>query len=435
MADSTALGDLLSGAAGHPVDRQGLNAVVQQGQALSGLRTAQTEDALANAQRMREESDAGDELESALTNMTGPDGKPVMPPSVAHFTATQMKFTHGGAQAALQAYQEAQKAGAFSNVNNPNADPAQRLASDQALNPGANPYQTVGDQVIPRFAPAGPNAAPPVMQTPVSDANVADKNADVALKTAQANNPALFHPTGGNNPNAGKGAMGAILQRYAGATGTAAEQLGIEMHNMLQIPWGADTGVLGTGFGSTHGQDLLSTPVSALRNTMSSQDTQLYSQSASNIGRFIATLEKGGRPVTQTEGDAAAAAFTMHPGDTYLTRLQKMASLSQHAQASVDSYLKFFGNELDADQIKYFKDLKNNFATSIPFDLDDVAALRKAVGSGQLDNHTVGQFFVKHSMGTIPPNLTQPSAAPVSAAPAAGGPTDFSHFWGGGAPQ
>lgn len=410
-----------------------------------GLRSAQTEEAIANAQRMREESDAGDDLENALGQLTGPDGKPMLTPSQAHFTKTQMVFLHGGAQSALQALGEMQKNNAFSAVANPAADPNTRLAADQALNPGANPYQVAGDQLIPRFAPAtqtpvaGAEPAAPVQETPVSTSVIGKNNADAALANATAQNPALFHPTGGNNPNAPKGGMGAILQRYAGATGTAAEQLGIEMHNMLQIPWGSDTGVLGTGFGADQGHDLLSTPLNALRNTMSSQNTQLYTQSAANIGRFIATLEKGGRPVTTQEGNAAAAAFTMNPGDTDLTRLQKMASLSQHAQAAVDSYLKFFGGELSDDQKSYFNDLKKGFSASIPFDLDDVAALRTAVNHGQLNDHTVGQFFLKHSMGTIPPGLVQPS--PGVTAPAAGGPAaapaggaaqpDFSHFWGG----
>lgn len=193
--DGTALGDLLSGAAGRPVDRQGLNAVVQQGQALSGLRTAQTEDALMNAQRMREESDAGDQLETALGALTGPDGKPSMTPSQAHFTATQMKFVHGGAQPALEALGQLQKNNAFSTVANPDADPNARLASDQALNPGAQPFQDVGNQVIPRMAPLSQTNGATVEQTPFSTSVENKNNADAGLATAQANNPAAFHPS------------------------------------------------------------------------------------------------------------------------------------------------------------------------------------------------------------------------------------------------
>lgn len=192
------LGDLLAGASGHPVNRPALDAAVMQGQAMAGLRTAQTEDALLNAQRMREEQEASDNLEGALMGAKGPDNQPLFTPSQAHFTATQMKFLHGGAQPALEAWQTAQKINAFSNVNNPGVAPEQRLASDQALNPGANPYQTVGDQVIPRFAPGsqqpGPNVTPDVQQTPVSQANVAEKNAEANLKNQEASNPGAFHP-------------------------------------------------------------------------------------------------------------------------------------------------------------------------------------------------------------------------------------------------
>lgn len=199
--------DLLAGASGHPVNRPALDAAVMQGQAMAGLRSAQTEDALLNAQRMREEQDAGTNLEGALISAKDANGKNLFTPSQAHFTATQMKFLHGGAQPALEAWQTGQKINATSTVADPNADPQARLAADQVLNPGANPYQSVGDQLIPRFAPGGqtPGSAPTVDQTPVSSANVQDKLASANLHNVQAS-------VGGFNPNTGKTGMEKLPQ-------------------------------------------------------------------------------------------------------------------------------------------------------------------------------------------------------------------------------
>jgi len=64
MPDSQDLFDALAGAAGHPVNRSNLNAYVTQGQAQAGLRTAQTNEAMLNAQRMQEEEQAYGRLQS-----------------------------------------------------------------------------------------------------------------------------------------------------------------------------------------------------------------------------------------------------------------------------------------------------------------------------------------------------------------------------------
>jgi len=178
-----------------------------QGQAMAGLRSAQTEDALLTAQRMREEQDASTNLEGALIEAKDASGKNLFTPSQARFTATQMKFLHGGANQALEAWQTGQKINATQTVADPNADPNARLAADQALNPGAQPYQSVGDQLIPRFAPGGqaPGQAPTVAQTPVSTANVADKNASARLHNVQAD-------VGGFNPNTGRTGMEKLPQ-------------------------------------------------------------------------------------------------------------------------------------------------------------------------------------------------------------------------------
>jgi hypothetical protein len=60
------LADLLSGAAGAPIDRPGLNAFVANSQARNGLVSAQTQDAIIKAQQAQEQMDAHNRLPQAL---------------------------------------------------------------------------------------------------------------------------------------------------------------------------------------------------------------------------------------------------------------------------------------------------------------------------------------------------------------------------------
>lgn len=194
------LGDILAGAAGSPVNRPALNAYITQGQAMAGLRTAQTEDALQNAQRMREEQQASDDLEGALANLKGPDGKPMFTPSETHFTATQMKFMHGGALPALQAIQQAQKNNSYGVVADPNADPNARLSNLDAMTGKVqSPYTQDQGQLVNNMAP-GAATQPAVTQTPMSTATEGDKNADAFLKTQEGLHPTQFHPSVANAP-------------------------------------------------------------------------------------------------------------------------------------------------------------------------------------------------------------------------------------------
>lgn len=196
MANSQALGDLLSGAAGKPVNRPALDAAVMQGQALAGLRTAQTENSLLTAQRMREEQDASDQLENVLLSSKDQSGNPMFTPSQAKFTATQMKFLHGGSKEALEGWTAAQKSNATATLGDVSqlGQPSQTAAQQAVEGKVALPFE-----VKPESGVLPGAFTPTVMQTPGGVAATADKTADARLKDAQAD-------AGGFNPNTGAGA-------------------------------------------------------------------------------------------------------------------------------------------------------------------------------------------------------------------------------------
>lgn len=195
-----ALGDLLAGVAGAPVNRPAMDAYITQGQAMAGLRTAQTEDALAQARTRRDQAAANDRLQASLLAQFQAQGDPHAEEN-SRAAADVMIGQHGDAKTALEAQMQGQKNQAFGKIADPNADPNARLAADQALNPSANPYQAVGDQLIPRMAPNSQTGPAHVQQTPVSQANVNDKQASANLHQAQAD-------AGGFNPHTGATAMG-----------------------------------------------------------------------------------------------------------------------------------------------------------------------------------------------------------------------------------
>lgn len=186
--------DLVSGAGGHVVNRPALSAAVMQGQAMAGLRTAQTEDALLNAQKMREEQDAGDKIEGDYATAKRPDGSQLYTPSEARQMANQQKFTHGSFKEAMDAKRLQDANAEHATIADATAQPDARLAAAQSVDPNSNPYQVAGDQLIPRFSPNSQTAPPNVFQTPVSQSNIGKNDAEANLKNAEATNPTAFHP-------------------------------------------------------------------------------------------------------------------------------------------------------------------------------------------------------------------------------------------------
>jgi hypothetical protein len=183
--------DALSGAAGHPVDRSGLESFVANSQAINGLRSAQTETAMANAQKAREEQDAGNQLQTALGGLFTGDPQRE---SKAQAAALVMKSGAGNAVQALQMLNDIQKNQNTATVSDPNQlnTPAQ-TAAFQGLQGKRADIETV-----PNNYAVQPGIAPPnVQQSPQGVAQTQATASLGDLHQAQADNPGAFHPKGG----------------------------------------------------------------------------------------------------------------------------------------------------------------------------------------------------------------------------------------------
>lgn len=189
MPTGQGLADLLSGAAGAPVNRPQLNAFVANSQATNGLRSAQTDEALLNAQRAQDEQVASGQLEDAFV-------KSGARPADAHLMAVAARMHAGSAVNAMDMFKayNATKLGDPGLLNTPDQTAAAQAVSGKLEGPQALPNQY--------SLPAGVNA-PQTGQSPQGAAQVADTQSQTDLREAQAK-------AGGFNPHTGAGQGGPL---------------------------------------------------------------------------------------------------------------------------------------------------------------------------------------------------------------------------------
>ncbi len=196
MPDSQALGDLLSGAAGAPVNRPGLNAFIANSQAKNGLVSAQTQDAMIKASQEQEKMEA-------------------------HSRIKQDLLTNGAPES------EAQLASDFLvGANNNDPVTALKALSMAKLGYGAPQSQTGGQQMFegklagpvatPNYSqmpPGSPFTDVPVTASPQGAAQTAETNALAGLNTHKNENPQDFkNQVFGNTPPEGIAAITKAVQ-------------------------------------------------------------------------------------------------------------------------------------------------------------------------------------------------------------------------------
>lgn len=193
MPTGQGLADLLSGAAGAPVNRPQMNAFVANSQATNSLRSAQTDEALLNAQRAQDEQTAAGQLEDAFV-------KSGARPADAHLMAVSARMHAGSAVNAMDMFKayNATVLGDPTKLNTPDQTAASQAISGKLAEPVAAP----NDMIVP--AGVHPN----VQQSPQGVAQQADTESQTALRNAQA-------AAGGFNPHTG--AMGNVTPDHMAA--------------------------------------------------------------------------------------------------------------------------------------------------------------------------------------------------------------------------
>lgn len=182
---SEAVDDVLSGAFGAPVNRPQLNAFVANSQATNGLKSAQTMDALAAAQKAINENQAAASLKDAYVKATGDT-------QGADLYASTLIGHFGTAEQAAQATGQFTKNKALTTLADPTqlGTPGAVAAGQVTQGKPADPFTTVPNQ----YAPTPGVPTPPVVESPQGQSEIALRaaqanaaNTGATLHTAQAN--------------------------------------------------------------------------------------------------------------------------------------------------------------------------------------------------------------------------------------------------------
>ena len=178
------LGDLLAGISGANISRPAIGAGIANGQALAGLRTAQTEEAMTKAMQAREQMAAKAQLEDSITQMKGPDGNPMFQPSQAHFLAQGFNSGGGNIEQMVAALKGAGQVSAQNVLGNPAnlGTPAATAAGQLYEGKPAAPMQTIPEQGVP--TPGVPQQ--PTVVSPLAQSQIAERGALANAANARA---------------------------------------------------------------------------------------------------------------------------------------------------------------------------------------------------------------------------------------------------------
>lgn len=216
------------------------------------------------------------------------------------------------------------------------------------------------------------------------------------------------------------GGAGGGRQNVMNSRVLSAAQEGMrDIRNIMELPISASTGLLGLGGQQEHG--LLSAPKNFLTREISTQNQQDYAVMQDGLGRAAAMMESQGLAPSGSLVSAVTNHLAFQPGETYLTRLRKVAQARQTFEAALESTLTNPG--MTPDQKQLAQGMLDQIKEAIPFTQHDITALERSKNKSA----TVSQFA--SDMGLAPTDgqpapaagsgeQTKAEPKPVSAPPA-----------------
>lgn len=367
-------------------------------QANVGHLSAQTEAALAQAKVSQLAASKAEDEQKERSNLADALVKIGLPAEQALGYATVIKSGASNFEQATQGRGNLQTQDFRSTLADPNADAAHRLGAASAIQgKPVSPFVAVPQESVNAFDTglATPGAAPTVHDTPLADAIIGQHNAAADLATAQATNPAAFHPKSGDSgPKAPSGyefgpdgktlqpikggphdpasaTMGSRESTYFQRMVGSANQAIADIQNVVQLPVGATTGVFGVG--SSPGSSLLASARDTLKNTLASQDVQDYNSILPGLDRNLASIETAGLVPSGTFSESFSK-LAMREGDTQLTKLAKLAQMRQIIEKGLEPSLA--NGRVSPDQKAFVQKMVADIQAAVPFTRNDVIALR-----------------------------------------------------------
>ena len=138
--------------------------------------------------------------------------------------------------------------------------------------------------------------------------------------------------------------------------------------NIMEMPIAVHSALLGTG----HYANIFETPKSALANKMTTQEVQLYGVATTGIQRSLANIEANGlAPQGSLTGQMESV--IIRPGDTYDTKLMRMAEIRQIVEGGLEPIL---ANPRVSDEQKQFvTQIMDRMKKVVPYTVHDVISL------------------------------------------------------------
>lgn len=382
------------------------------------LRTAQTESALAEAEKRRAEA----LRESTRNNLVAKaQADPNYMPSMADLLTIS-----SGAGDLGQGALRFQERGFRDLLGDPATDPEVAFAAGQG----------VQGEVLPQIEALGSGRELDLLTqeaytNPLGEADIA---ATIALE-GQRNRSPVSSGSGGagggwntvtvggrrlrerTNPETGEYEHEFVTdpqmlgreRMFAERVRVAGESMADALENIAEMPAGASMGVFGVG--ASPGNSILASTKDTLRNAATSEAVQWYTAALAGANRALGVLEAAGlSPSGSTQQSFEALAW--REGDPESTRLYKLAEMRQTVDNAMQTALT--NPAISAEMKAQVADIQNRVARAVPYSPVDVLRLQSAPPGTTL------QDIVAQRGGA------QPAAPAAPAAPAGGEPVRVS---------
>ncbi len=161
--------------------------------------------------------------------------------------------------------------------------------------------------------------------------------------------------------------------------------------NIMELPIESSRGWFGS---AEPGKGLLDSAKSVLANKATSQEVQTYKTLIAGVRRNLAAIESSGLAPSGALSEQMSA-VEIQEGDTYLTKLRKMAELRQIVEKGLEPNLS--NPRIPPEQKQVVQGIIDKIDQAIPFTQHDVTALE------QSKNPQLTIRDVMHSTGVVPP--------------------------------
>lgn len=215
-------------------------------------------------------------------------------------------------------------------------------------------------------------------------------------KLVDKNTGQTINPNVGNVAPKGSAGTGGREATAFNRVLMSASQATKSAENMMKLPSDADAGWFGS---AKPGTSLLGSAKAVLANKASEQSTQSYKVFIAGITRALGGIEAAGLMPSGTlvhQMDAVIA----QPGDTGITRLQKMAEIRQIMEEGVNTYLS--NPRIAPEQKQQINRLIERMQKAIPFTQEDVLNLDQAQNPQTTINDVVKQRLLSEKNQAAP---------------------------------